>query len=85
MRIKIRVDPRKPLKRKKKIKQKNVTEFTVLCKYEHLGDFCFACRMVMHTERFCRKSIDNRGEGGTTEWGVMVEGTNSEGHMSGWQ
>lgn len=59
MRIKIRLDVRKPLKRKKKIKRKNDTEFIVTCKYERLCDFCFACGLVTHTERFCRRSIDN--------------------------
>lgn len=39
MRIKIRIDVRKPLKRKKKITRKNGTDFMVTCKYERLGDF----------------------------------------------
>lgn len=72
MRIKIRLDVRKPLKRKKKIRRKNGTEFVVTCKYEMLGDFCFACGLVTHTERFCRKSIDSRSEGGSQEWGSWL-------------
>lgn len=36
MRIRIRVDVRKPLKRKKKIIRKYGSEFIVLCKYERL-------------------------------------------------
>lgn len=38
---KIRLAVQKPLKRKKKIKKKNGTEFLVSCKYERLGDFFF--------------------------------------------
>lgn len=72
MRIKIRLDVRKPLKRKKKIKRKNGTEFIVTCKYERLGDFCFACGLVTHTERFCRRSIDNRNSGSAKDWGVWL-------------
>lgn len=72
MRIKIMLDVRKPLKRRKKIKRKNGSEFVVSCKYERLGDFCFACGLVTHTERFCRRSIDLRSEEGTREWGSWL-------------
>lgn len=67
MRVKIRLDVRKSLKRKKKIKRKNGSEFVVVCKYERLGDLCFACGLVTHTEQFCRRTIDNRGEGGARD------------------
>lgn len=50
MRIKIRIDVRRPLKRKKKIKRRNGTEFVVTCKYERLGDFYFVCGLVTHRE-----------------------------------
>ncbi|KAL8149468.1 hypothetical protein AgCh_006469 [Apium graveolens] len=69
MRVKIKLDVRKPLKRRKKIKRKNGTEFVVSCKYERLGDFCFAYGQVTHTERFCRRNLDNRGEESLKEWG----------------
>lgn len=72
MRIKIKVDVRKPLKRKKKIRRKNGSEFTVTCKYERLGDFCFVCGVVTHTERFCRTLFNNRDEGGNREWGSWL-------------
>lgn len=68
MRIKIKLNVRKPLKRKKKIKRKNGSEFIVTCKYERLGDFCFACGLVTHTERFCRRSMDNMSDGGSKDW-----------------
>lgn len=40
MRIKISIDVRQPLKRKKKICKRNGVECIVQCKYERLGDFC---------------------------------------------
>lgn len=83
MRIKIRLDVRKPLKRKKKIKRKNGTEFVVSCKYERLGDFCFACGLVTHTERFCRKFIDIRSEGGAQEWGSWLRAQSRRGASQG--
>ncbi|KAL8127116.1 hypothetical protein AgCh_014146 [Apium graveolens] len=72
MRIKIKIDVRKPLKRNKKINRKNVQEFVVTCKYERLGDFCFSCGMVSHTDRFCRRYIDKRDGDGTNEWGAWL-------------
>lgn len=35
------MDVRKPLKCKKKIVKKDGKEFTITCKYETLGEFCF--------------------------------------------
>lgn len=72
MRIKVCFDVRKPLKRKKKIKRNSDTEFVVSCKYERLGDFCFVCGLLSHTERFCRKVLDSRGEGTNKECGVCL-------------
>ncbi|KAL8135008.1 hypothetical protein AgCh_009873 [Apium graveolens] len=74
MRVKIKLDVRKPLKKRKKIKRKNGTEFVVSCKYERLGDFCFVCGHVTHTERFCRQNLDNRGEESLKEWGGWLRG-----------
>ncbi|XP_074323028.1 uncharacterized protein LOC141659976 [Apium graveolens] len=79
MRIKVRIDVRKPLKRKKKIKRKNGSEFVVSCKYERLGDFCFACGLVSHTERFCRRTLDSRGEGSSKEWGTWLRAPSRRG------
>lgn len=73
MRIRIRLDVRKPLKRKKKIVKKDGKEFTVTCKYERLGDFCCSYGMVTHTDRFCRKSLDNKGTEGGKEWGLWLK------------
>lgn len=50
MRLRIRLDIRKPLKRKKKIVKKDGSEITVSCKYERLGEFCFLCGLVSHTD-----------------------------------
>lgn len=72
MHIKIKVDLRKPLKRKKKITRKNGSDFLVQCKYERLGDFCFSCGLISHTERFCQKKLDSQGENIVKEWGVWL-------------
>ncbi|XP_074327332.1 uncharacterized protein LOC141665252 [Apium graveolens] len=71
MRIKVCLDVRKPLKRKKKITRKNGSEFVVSCKYERLGEFCFSCGLISHTERFCRRYLDKRVDG-PKEWGSWL-------------
>lgn len=73
MRIRIRLDVRMPLKRKKRIVKKDGKEFTVTCKYERLGEFCFSCGMVTHTDRFCRKSIGKRDVEIEKEWGQWLK------------
>lgn len=75
MRIKIRLDVRRPLKRKKKIKRRNGTEFVVTCRYERLGEFCFSCGLVSHTDRYCRKNLERRGEEGPKDLGVWLRAT----------
>lgn len=69
MRIKARLDVRKPLKYKKKITRMNGSDFVVTCKYERLGEFCFTCGLLSHIERFCRRFIDNRSDDKVKEWG----------------
>lgn len=72
MRVRIRLDVRKPIKRKKKIVKKNGQEITVNCKYERLGEFCFVCGLVTHTDRFCRTSLDRGEEGLMKECGSWL-------------
>lgn len=72
MRIRIRLDVRKPIKRKKKITKRDGSEFVVTCKYERLGEFCFICGMVTHTDRFCRVIGANGEVGGEKEWGSWL-------------
>lgn len=69
MRIKIKIDVRKPLKRKKKIWRKNGAKCIVLYKYERLRDFCFTCGMVTHTERFYSKRSSLGQSESIREWG----------------
>lgn len=73
MRIRVLIDVRKPLKRKKKILRKNGQEVIVNCKYERLGEFCFSCGMVSHTERYCRKFLDKTEGVMEREWGNWLK------------
>lgn len=72
MQIRIDVDIKQPLKHKKNICRKNGTENIVNCKYERLGDFCFVCGLVTHTERFCEKKYSLNSKNEVREWGVWL-------------
>lgn len=69
MRLRIRVNVSKPLKRKKKICKKDKTEVMVNCEYEKLGDLCFVCGLLSHTERFCHKKLEAGTEEVSKDWG----------------
>lgn len=68
MRIKVHIDVRKPLKRRKKITKKNGAEVIVTYKYERLDDFCFTC-VMSHTEDIVGKFLDKTNETFIKEWG----------------
>lgn len=69
MRVRIALDVRCPLKRRKKIIRKNKAEVVVNCKYEKLADFCFLCGLLTHTEKFCKKKFEGDTEQINREWG----------------
>lgn len=72
MRVRIAVDIRYPLKRKKKIIRQNKAEIMVTCKYEKLADFCFLCGLLTHTERFCKRKFEGESELMAREWGTWL-------------
>lgn len=83
MRIKTKVDVRVPLTRKKKICRKDKTECIVNCKYEKLGDFYSICGMLTHTERFCRKRLEDGVDGAARGWGSWVRAPPRRGAAQG--
>lgn len=42
------------------------------CKYEKLGEYCFICGMLTHTERFCKKKMDGKVDESNREWGSWL-------------
>lgn len=73
MRVKICLDVRRPFKHKKKITRKIGSELIATCKYERLGDLCFSCGLLTHTECFWRRFLDKRGDVVSKEWEVGYE------------
>lgn len=72
MRLRVKLDVRRPLKRRKKIIKRNGTEVWVTCKYERLGDFCFTCGLMSHTERYCSKFLEKGSGEIDREWGSWL-------------
>lgn len=83
MRLRIKVDIRVPLKRKKKICGKSRKECAVNCKYEKLGDFCFVCGLLTHTERFCKKKLEGTSNEVLREWGSWLRAPPRRGAAQG--
>lgn len=58
LRIRVRMQIDKPLKRRMKIKKAGGEWFWVNFKYEHVPTFCFTCGLLGHAEKFCSKVFD---------------------------
>lgn len=68
MRICVKINVRKPLKRKKKICKKDKSEVVVHCRYK-LDDFFFVRGVLSHTKRFCSKKFNVDVDSVKKEWG----------------
>lgn len=58
LRIRVRLDVTKPLKRKMKIKRQGGDCVWVDFKYERLPNFCFLCGLLGHTDRYCQLQFE---------------------------
>lgn len=53
VRIRVKINIMKPLRRRMKIKREGGSWSWINFKYERLGNFCFVCGLLGHTEREC--------------------------------
>ncbi|MBA0725626.1 hypothetical protein Golax_022194, partial [Gossypium laxum] len=58
MRIKVKIDIEKPLRRVVRFVDKDGSETIGLIKYERLPDFCFSCGIIGHTLKTCITKVD---------------------------
>jgi 14-3-3 protein epsilon len=68
MRLRVRIDVRRPLKKEKKIKNLGGEWCNVNFKYEKLGVFCFVCGKLGHSENKCEVRFAMENDDGTREW-----------------
>ncbi|CAN1842039.1 hypothetical protein LINPERHAP1_LOCUS36716 [Linum perenne] len=69
MRIRVRMDVRRALKREKKIKRPGGNVEVGRFRYEKLPTFCFLCGLMGHVERNCQVRFDNYGSEIVRLWG----------------
>ncbi|KAM6578787.1 hypothetical protein CsatB_030624 [Cannabis sativa] len=55
LRVRVRLDVRKPIKRRMKIINEDSSWYWVNFKYERMPTFCFICGIIGHSEKFCRR------------------------------
>ncbi|MCI14481.1 hypothetical protein A2U01_0035612, partial [Trifolium medium] len=68
MRVKVRVDVRRPLKIEKKIILNGGLGGVVKFKYERLGLFCFVCGVIGHSENKCEVKYTMERDDGRRGW-----------------
>ncbi|XP_057791346.1 uncharacterized protein LOC131008489 [Salvia miltiorrhiza] len=73
MRVRVGVRVDEPLKRFKKIKNKDGSSFTVNFRYERLHIFCFLCGRLGHSENFCELMFNAEAKNSERQWGAWLK------------
>lgn len=68
MHIRVLLDVRKPLKKAKKVRPPGGEWHVVRFRYERLGNFCFLCGMLGHTEQFYNKLFSLEKDDKSRNW-----------------
>ncbi|MBA0570259.1 hypothetical protein Golob_003938 [Gossypium lobatum] len=61
MRLKVKIDVLKPLRRVVKLVDKDRVKIIGVIKYERLPDFCYVCGLIGHSFKNCKKKIEGVG------------------------
>ncbi|KAJ8769053.1 hypothetical protein K2173_024049 [Erythroxylum novogranatense] len=72
MRIRVTMDVRQPLKRRKKIVDPRGNVFYATFKYERIPVFCFLCGRLGHNDSFCMVWIERRGQELKLDWDASL-------------
>lgn len=75
LRIRVRIQIDKPLKRRMKIKKVGGEWFWVTFKYEHISTFCFICGMLGHAQKFRAKLFETPANELTKPYGPWMKAT----------
>ena len=68
MRIRVKIDVRKPLKPWKKIHRVQGEGSVIRFKYGRLSTFCYICGLLGHSDKFCDQLFTRKKEDISTEW-----------------
>lgn len=72
MRIKVRLDVRKPLKKDRKVRIARGEWCLVKFRYEKLSIFCFVCDCIGHTEQSCEVLFVLESDDGVRGWSAEL-------------
>jgi 14-3-3 protein epsilon len=72
MRIRVKIDVRKPLKKDAKVKNREGELCTVTFKYEKLGIFYFLCGIMGHAENRCEVHYSMEQDDGRRGWSADI-------------
>ncbi|PPD75267.1 hypothetical protein GOBAR_DD27807 [Gossypium barbadense] len=82
MRLKVKINVLKPLRRVVKLIDKDESEMIGLLKYERLLDFCYECRIIGHTVKNCSFIKEDDGMSGLSpqygSWMRALVGTQTQ-------
>lgn len=75
LRVRVRMQIDKPLKRRMKIKKSGGDWFWVNFKYEHVPTFCFICGLLGHAEKFCSRIFETPADEIMKPYGPWMKAT----------
>lgn len=73
VRVRVRMDVRNPLKRRRRLVAPDGTSFFARFAYEHFQVFCFLCGRLGHTDSFCDLLLHHKKESLTPHWGPELK------------
>lgn len=73
MRLRVRVDVTKPLKKNRRVRMEGEDWCIVCFKYEKLTTFCFVCGLLGHMEQNCEELFAKEVDDGVREWGPELK------------
>jgi hypothetical protein len=75
MRLKVRINVTEPLKKEWQVRVRDGSYVTCYFKYEKLGDFCYLCGILGHTDKSCPRLFEMEQDDGHREWGEWLRPT----------
>ncbi|XP_062100604.1 uncharacterized protein At4g02000-like [Humulus lupulus] len=82
LRVRVKIDIEKPLKRRMKIFTSKTDFFWATFKYERLPTFCFVCGVLGHSESFCHKLFDEGDENMSRPYGIFMRAPDRRGQRN---
>ncbi|XP_058759140.1 uncharacterized protein At4g02000-like [Vicia villosa] len=76
MRIRVKIDVQKPLKKLTRVKNKGGEWCNVIFKYEKLSLFCFVCGVLGHSEHRCAVRFAMTEDTGLRGWSAKIRAEN---------